>query len=143
MAAREREGDRGRENPALNGVFFPPKNHCIDKKLLVCKLLSMMTKDLDNILNRIKKIYFHPNTVKIASLIILGGLMLLPFSMTKMDLFNTVQKAVNLYPLTVLFSGFAQRGLNFFYVSSLSLFLLPIAFITIFISIFQRKTRRV
>jgi len=131
----------GEENTFLRKRGFPPLKYCIDKKHLVCKLLYMI-KALDNILNRIKKIYFHSNTVKIASLIILGELMLLPFSMTKMDLFNTLQKAVNLYPLTVLFSGFAQKGLNFFYVSSLSLFLLPIAFITIFISIFQRKISR-
>ena len=99
----------------------------------------MMIKDLDKFLNRIKKIYVHPDTVKIASLIILAGLMVLPFSMTKMDLFNTSQKAVNLYPMTVLFSNLIQSGLNFFYVSSLLLFLLPIAFIIIFVSIFQTR----
>ena len=98
-----------------------------------------MIKDLDKFLNRIKKIYVHPDTVKIASLIILAGLMVLPFSMTKMDLFNTSQKAVNLYPMTVLFSNLIQSGLNFFYVSSLLLFLLPIAFIIIFVSIFQTR----
>ena len=98
-----------------------------------------MITPLDDIRKRIKKIYVHPNTVKIASLIILGMLMLLPFCMTKMDLFNPAQKAIKLYPMTVLFSDFAHKGLNFFYVSSFLLFLLPIAFITIFISIFQRK----
>ena len=98
-----------------------------------------MITPLDDIRKRIKKIYVHPNTVKIASLIILGMLMLLPFCMTKMDLFNPAQKAIKLYPMTVLFSDFAHKGLNFFYVSSFLLFLLPIAFITIFISIFKRK----
>ena len=98
-----------------------------------------MIKALDNFLNRIKKIYVHPNTVRIASLVILAELMILPFSMSKMDLFNTSQKAVNLFPMTVLFSNFIQRGLNSFYIISLLLFLLPIAFIIIFISIFQTK----
>ncbi|UTC64556.1 adenylate/guanylate cyclase domain-containing protein [Treponema sp. OMZ 788] len=98
-----------------------------------------MIKALNDILNRIKKIYVHPKTVKIASLIILTELMILPFSMTKMDLFNTSQKAVSLYPMTVLFSGFAQRGFNFFYASSLLLFLLPISFIIISVSLFQKK----
>jgi len=98
-----------------------------------------MIKSLNNFLKRIKEIYIHPNTVKIASLIIIAVLMLFPFSMSKMDLFNTSQRAVSLYPLTVLFSGFASRGINFFYISSLLLFFLPIAFIIIFISIFQKK----
>ena len=98
-----------------------------------------MITPLDDIRKRIKKIYVHPNTVKIASLIILGMLMLLPFCMTKMDLFNPAQKAIKLYPMTVLFSGFVQRSLSFFFASCLALFLLPIAFMIIFISIFQRK----
>ena len=132
-------GLEGREETFIRKSVFPPLKHCIDKKHLVCKLLSMMIKDLDKFLNRIKKIYVHPDTVKIASLIILAGLMVLPFSMTKMDLFNTSQKAVNLYPMTVLFSDLIQSGLYFFYVSSLLLFLLPIAFIIIFVSIFQTR----
>ncbi|AIN93361.1 adenylate/guanylate cyclase domain-containing protein [Treponema putidum] len=98
-----------------------------------------MTKYLNDCLKQIKKIYIHPNTLKIASIIIITLLMLFPFSMSKMDLFNTSQRAINLYPLTVLFSGFTHKGVNFFYVSSFLLFSLPIAFAIVFISIFQKK----
>ncbi|UTC66638.1 MULTISPECIES: adenylate/guanylate cyclase domain-containing protein [unclassified Treponema] len=98
-----------------------------------------MIKALNNLLKWVKKIYIHPNTLKIATLVILAELMILPFNMSRMDLINPAHNAVNLYPLTVLFSDYAQRGLNFFYVSSFLLFILPIAFMVIFISIFQRK----
>lgn len=84
-------------------------------------------------------IHSYPNTKRIVSLIILAALMCLPFGMDKMDLFNEEQVARNLYPFTVLFSGVVQIGFNFFYISSFSFFILPISFVVVFISLFQKK----
>jgi len=84
-------------------------------------------------------IYNHPNTKRIISLISLAALMFLPFGMDKMNLFNQQQDAINLYPFTVLFSGVVHKGLNFFYISCFSFFVLPISFIVVLVSIFQKK----
>lgn len=84
-------------------------------------------------------IYNHPNTKRIISLISLAALMFLPFGMDKMNLFNQEQDAINLYPFTVLFSGVVHKGLNFFYISCFSFFVLPISFIVVLVSIFQKK----
>lgn len=98
---------------------------------------------IKTVYQKIKKLWetiiVSPNTIKIISLVILAELMLLPFGMDKMDLFDIKKTAPLLYPFTVLFSGLIQTGFNFFYISCFSFFLFPIVFIVIFISIFQKK----
>ncbi len=89
-----------------------------------------------------KTINTSPDTIKIVSLVILAFLMILPFGMNKMDLFDPEQPAKLLYPFTVLFSGFVQKGINFFYISCVSLFFLPIAFIVVLTSVFQKKIKK-
>ncbi|MEL3911516.1 adenylate/guanylate cyclase domain-containing protein [Treponema pedis] len=99
-----------------------------------------MTKPVfEQIKKNWKRITLFPHTSKIILLVILATLMLLPFSMDKMDLFIPENSSVLLYPLTVLFSGTLQGEINFFYITCFSFFLLPVAFIVIFISIFQKK----
>jgi len=79
---------------------------------------------------------------KTVSLIVFAELMLLPFGMSRMDLFNAEQTAVLFYPFTVLQSGAIEKGLNFLYINCFALFLIPVACIVIFISFFQKKINR-
>lgn len=77
-------------------------------------------------------------TQKIIALILLGLLLFFPFSMAAMDL---TQKAVQpplLFPLTVLFST-AIHGFNFFLLTCILLYFLPISFILLSVSIFVKK----
>ena len=80
-----------------------------------------------------------PCMLQIVSLVILAALMFMPFGMDKMDLLNYEQTPQLLYPFTVLFSGLVQRNLHFFYISCFSFFLLPVAFLIILTSIFNKK----
>ena len=80
-----------------------------------------------------------PYMLQIVSLVILAALMFMPFGMDKMDLLNYEQTPQLLYPFTVLFSGLVQRNLHFFYISCFSFFLLPVAFLIILTSIFNKK----
>ncbi|WP_428770470.1 adenylate/guanylate cyclase domain-containing protein [Treponema sp. HNW] len=89
-----------------------------------------------------KKIPPSADILKIISLVVFAELMVLPFGMDKMDLFNTESQPQLLYLFTAPYSGAVQRGFNFFYVNCLALFLVPAAFITIFTSFFQKKINR-
>jgi len=80
-----------------------------------------------------------PYKMQIVSLVIFVALMFLPFGMDKMDLVNHTRMPQLLYPFTVLFSGLVQKNFLFFYVSCFSFFLLPVAFLIIFISIFNKR----
>lgn len=80
-----------------------------------------------------------PYKMQIVSLVIFVALIFLPFGMDKMDLVNHTQTPQLLYPFTVLFSGLVQQNFLFFYVSCFSFFLLPVAFLIIFISIFNKR----
>ena len=86
-----------------------------------------------------RKIAASPVTLRALYLVVLLELMLFPFSMTGMDLFNPEQTSRLLFPFTVLLSGTVTRGFNFFYICCLSFFLLPISFIVIVVSFFQKK----
>nr|WP_230978137.1 adenylate/guanylate cyclase domain-containing protein [Treponema vincentii] len=77
--------------------------------------------------------------MQIVSLVIFVALIFLPFGMDKMDLVNHTRTPQLLYPFTVLFSGLVQQNFLFFYVSCFSFFLLPVAFLIIFISIFNKR----
>ncbi len=81
----------------------------------------------------------YPYMLQIISLVILAVLMIMPFGMDKMDLLNYEQTPPLLYPFTMLFSDLLQKELHFFYISCFSFFLLPIAFLIILISIFNKK----
>lgn len=85
------------------------------------------------------KIVVSSITIKIVSLVILTTLMLLPFGMNKMNLFNTEETSELLYPFSVLFSGLVQKSFSFFYINCFSFFLLPVVFIIVVISFFQKK----
>ena len=89
-----------------------------------------------------KKLIQSPNTIPVVSLISLAVLMLLPFSMDKIDLVNHEHTSKLLYPFTVLFSDVVQKGFYFFYVSCFSFFLLPAVFIVTLLSFFQKKITR-
>ena len=89
-----------------------------------------------------KRIAAYPYKLQIASLVIFATLMFLPFGMDKMDLFNHARMPKLLYPFTVLFSGVVQKNSHFFYISCFSFFLLPVIFIIISISIFNKKITR-
>ena len=80
-----------------------------------------------------------PYKMQIVSLVIFVALIFLPFGMDKMDLVNHTRTPQLLYPFTVLFSGLVQQNFLFFYVSCFSFFLLPVAFLIIFISIFNKR----
>lgn len=80
-----------------------------------------------------------PYKMQIVSLVIFVALIFLPFGMDKMDLVNHTRTPQLLYPFTVLFSGLVQQSFLFFYVSCFSFFLLPVAFLIIFISIFNKR----
>lgn len=80
-----------------------------------------------------------PYKMQIVSLVIFVALIFLPFGMDKMDLVNHTRTPQLLYPFTVLVSGLVQQNFLFFYVSCFSFFLLPIAFLIIFISIFNKR----
>ena len=86
-----------------------------------------------------KKIATSFIVLRVLSLAVLVELMLFPFSMTGMDLFDPEQTSRLLFPLTVLFSGAVTRGFNFFYICCLSFFLLPITFIVIVLSFFRKE----
>ncbi len=96
----------------------------------------------EKIQNIVKRIIASPNMIKIISLIIFAELMLLPFGMDKMDLFNTEKTPILLYPLSILGTEVVQKGLNFFYISCLLFFLMPAAFIAIFISFFPFSQKK-
>ena len=81
----------------------------------------------------------YPYRLPIASLVILAALMFMPFGMDKIDLLNYEHTPQLLYPFTVLFSGLVQREFYFFYIGCLSFFLLPIAFLIILASIFNKR----
>ena len=80
-----------------------------------------------------------PYKMQIVSLVIFVALIFLPFGMDKMDLVNHTRTPQLLYPFTVLVSGLVQQNFLFFYVSCFSFFLLPVAFLIIFISIFNKR----
>ena len=80
-----------------------------------------------------------PYKMQIVSIVIFVALIFLPFGMDKMDLVNHTRTPQLLYPFTVLFSGLVQQNFLFFYVSCFSFFLLPVAFLIIFISIFNKR----
>ena len=80
-----------------------------------------------------------PYKMQIVSLVIFVALIFLPFGMDKMDLVNHTRTPQLLYPFTDLFSGLVQQNFLFFYVSCFSFFLLPVAFLIIFISIFNKR----
>ena len=86
-----------------------------------------------------KRTVESPYKLHIASLVILAMLMYLPFCMDKMDLFNHNEVPQLLYPFTILTSGLVQKSFHFFYISCFSLFLLPVAFLIILTSIFNKK----
>ena len=80
-----------------------------------------------------------PYKMQIVSLVIFVALIFLPFGMDKMDLVNHTRTPQLLYPFTVLVSGLVQQNFLFFYVSCFSFYLLPVAFLIIFISIFNKR----
>lgn len=84
----------------------------------------------------------YPYMLQIVSLVILAVLMIMPFGMDKMDLLNYEQTPQLLYPFTMLFSVLLKKELHFFYISCFSFLLLPIAFLIILISIFNKKITR-
>lgn len=86
-----------------------------------------------------KRTVEFPYKLQIVSLVIFAALMFLPFGMDKMDLVNHTRMPQLLYPFIVLFSGLAQKNFLFFYVNCFSFFLLPVAFLIIFISILNKK----
>ena len=84
----------------------------------------------------------YPYMLQIVSLVILAVLMIMPFGMDKMDLLNYEQTPQLLYPFTMLFSVLLKKELHFFYISCFSFLLLPIVFLIILISIFNKKITR-
>ena len=99
----------------------------------------MMKIVFEKIKKGVRKIAASPLTLNVLYLVVLVELMLLPFSMTGMDLFNPEQTSRLLFPFTVLRSGAVTRGFNFFYICCLSFFLLPITFIVIVLSFFRKE----
>ena len=98
---------------------------------------------MKNVFEKIKmngrKIATSPVTLRALYLVVLLELMLFPFSMTGMDLFDPEQTSRLLFPFTVLFSGAVTKGFNFFYICCFSFFLLPITFIVIALSFFRKE----
>lgn len=86
-----------------------------------------------------KKISAFPLTLRVVILVVLAELMLFPFSMNSMDLFNPERTSRLLFPFTVLLSGAVTKGFNFFYICCLSFFLLPVTFIVIALSVFRKE----
>ena len=101
--------------------------------------MNMSKTVFEKIKNRLKKIPPSVAGWKVGSLVVLIGLMTLPFGMDKMDLFNPEQASRLLYPFTALFSGAVPSGFHFFSVCCFAFFLLPIAFILTIISFFQKR----
>ena len=80
-----------------------------------------------------------PKTIKIVSLVVCSILMVLPFGMDKMDLFNCSYIPKLFYPFTVLTSGIVPKAFRFFYISCFTFYLLPVTFTLTFISLFKKK----
>ena len=99
---------------------------------------KIIVEKLESVWKKIK----NPNTIKVISAGIFAALMLLPFSMDKIDLVNREHTSQLLYPFTILFSGIIRKGFYFFYINCFSFFLLPVAFAVTLISLFQKKLTR-
>ena len=93
----------------------------------------------EKIKNRRKEPFSSFFVWKVLSLAALAELMVLPFGMDKMDLFNPERASRLLYPFTVLASGAVPSGFHFFPVCCFAFFLLPGAFILTIVSFFQKK----
>lgn len=99
----------------------------------------MGVRTLDRIKKQCSKLAVSLELIKIFSLAALLILMIFPFSMDKMDLVNKSTSSKLLFPFTVLFSGAIKPELSFFYLSMFSLWLLPLAFILVAVSLFVEK----
>ena len=93
----------------------------------------------EKIKNRRKEPFSSFFVWKVLSLAALAELMVLPFGMDKMDLFNPERASRLLYPFTVLASGAVPSEFHFFPVCCFAFFLLPGAFILTIVSFFQKK----
>lgn len=87
----------------------------------------------------VQRIAAYPYTVHIAALGIFTVLMLLPFSMDKMDLFRHDKQPVLLYPFTVFSAGVMQKTFHLFNIGCYLFFLLPLSWIMIVVSFFYKK----
>lgn len=94
---------------------------------------------IKNFLDSILKAVLSETSQKIFALIILAILLLFPFSMDSLNLLQKNAKADLLFPMTALFSPQLKGEISFFYISCLSLFILPISFILIAVSFFVKK----
>ena len=101
--------------------------------------IKKVANSIESVRKIAKKVIEAPETPKIVSLVVLAMLMSLPFGMNKADLINTAERSALFFPFTVLFSGAVQQGFNFLYISCFSFFLLPVPFILIVVSFFQKK----
>lgn len=83
------------------------------------------------------KDFILKNSIKFTSLVVLCILIFSPFSMQSMNLFEKEASSKLLYPLTVLFSNIVPANFSFLYFGCLSFFLMPVAFVLTFISLFK------
>lgn len=84
------------------------------------------------------KDFIFKNIIKLISLVVLCILMFFPFSMKSMNLFNKEINSELLYPFTVLFSNAVPADFSLLYLGCLSFFLMPVAFILTFLSLFKK-----
>ena len=99
-------------------------------------MIKSILKKMKSVWNTTTK---SPKTIKIVSLVVCSILMVLPFGMDKMDLFNCSYIPKLFYPFTVLTSGIVPKTFRFFYISCFTFYLLPVTFTLTFISLFKKK----
>lgn len=100
----------------------------------------MMIKTIrENCKHTAKCIAAYPYTLHIAALGIFTALMILPFSMDKMNLFHQDKLPVLVYPFTFFSAGVLQKTFHLFNIGCYLFFLLPLTWIMIVTSFFYKK----
>lgn len=87
----------------------------------------------------LKLIRAYPYTLHIAALGVFTALMLLPFSMDKMNLFHQDKLPMLIYPVTIFSAGVLQKTFHLFNIGCYLFFLLPFTWIMIVVSFFYKK----